>query len=552
MFLTSLLLSCALSAPCSADLTPAEIKQVDALFEEWDEADSPGCALAIVKDGAVVYARGYGSADLEHDVPITPDTVFRIASTSKQFTAACIHLLAQDRTLSLDDDVREWIPELSAAVGSASLRQLLHHTGGLRSYLTLMSLAGTPVAGYYTEEEALAMLTRQQGVNFSPGERYEYSNTGFFLLSIVVERASGQRLREFADERLFKPLGMTDTHFHDDHTEVVPGRAMGYFELDEGYALDMTRLEMCGDGGLFTTVNDLTKWMANFRKPKIGGRKWLAALLKPGVLNDGEVLDYASGLVVDEWKGARQIYHGGAFVGFRAEMLHLPELGFGVVCLANVDQFEPTVLCEEIRDLLLGVAPEQDDWFEEESWEVPASTDIPRASLKQWEGVWSELGAAKARVLRITARRRSLNIRGGGIGMRFVPSSEHEFVHARNGTRLEFSVPDGGDPQLRVFEKGAEEPTLFERAAPFEPDNLQAYAGAYWCEELAVLYRILWSEDGLLLSFRGSKLGELEAVLPQRFRGPLGATLWFKAGEDVPSGFKLDVSGVDGLQFVRL
>lgn len=548
MLITALFMSCVLGASPLVDLSPDEVKQVDSLFEAWDAAENPGCALAIVKDGELVYARGYGAADLEHEAPITADTVFRIASTSKQFTAACIHLLAQDGKLKFDDDVREWIPELSFKGEPVSLRQLLHHTGGLRSYLTLMWLGGTPDDGYYTEEEALEMLARQQGVNFAPGARYEYSNTGFFLLSIVVERASGQRLREFAKERLFVPLGMTRTHFHDDHTEIVPGRAMGYAELDGEYALNMTRLEMCGDGGLFTTVNDLTKWMVNFREPKLGGAEWLAALLEPGVLNDGEVLDYASGLVVEEWKGAQQISHGGAFVGFRAEMLHLPELGFGVVCLANLDRFRPTGLCEDIRDLLLGAAPETAP--EEEPSERLVAVDVPRDALKRWEGVWREIGSAKPAVMDVTARRRSLKIKGGGVGLRFLAMSESLFVHATNGARLEFEERAGEAPQLRVLAKGVA--TLYERAAAFDHEDTPAYVGAYWCEELATLYQISLSEDGLLVSQRGSELGLLKPVLPERFRGPFGATLWFELGEDGPAGFELDVSGVRGLKFVRL
>lgn len=558
MFTAALLLSFALGANPVPDLTTAEIAQVDALFEAWDQPDSPGCALAIVKGGEVVYARGYGSANLEHEAPITADTVFRIASTSKQFAAACIHLLAQDDVLTLDDDVRAWIPELTCSKGPVSLRQLLHHTGGLRSYLTLMSLAGNADDGYYTEEEVLAMLARQRGVQFAPGDRYEYSNTGFFLLSIVVERASGMRMREYADEHLFKPLGMTRTHFHDDYREVVPGRAMGYSRDLDGFELSMTQLEMCGDGGLFTTVNDLTKWMANFRDPQVGGKEWLEALQKPGVLNSGEVLDYASGLVVAEWKESPQIFHGGAFVGFRAEMLHLPELGFGVVCLANVSEVQPTALCEGIRDLLLGAEPEEEaetDDDEEEQEENEAAPVLP-AALKVWEGVWLEQGSDKPRVIHVKARRGSLLLRGSGAGQRFLPSSESAFFNRTYGSRIEFERRGDLRTQLRLLIPSEEKARLFERVEAFDPglEELKSYAGDYWCDELAVSYRISLDEEGLVLKVRGMEEGGLKAVRPFRFQGPYQSTYWFKLGKQASpgiGGFWLDVAGVNGLWFER-
>ena len=224
MWLSSYLILCALALSPS-DLNPEEAAAIDALFEEWSAPDSPGCALAIVRGGETVYARGYGAADLESGDPIGPDTVFRIASTSRQFTTACIVLLERDGVLSLEDPVSEWIPEFASPRGEIRIRHLVHHTSGVRDYLWLMLLAGFSDAGYYTQEMALDAILRQEDTNFEAGSEYSYSNSGYFLLSIIVERASGKTLREFAHERIFEPLGMTRTHYHDDHTEVVPGRS---------------------------------------------------------------------------------------------------------------------------------------------------------------------------------------------------------------------------------------------------------------------------------------------------------------------------------------
>ncbi len=507
-----------------------------------------------MRDGAVAYARGYGSADLEHGIPNSVDSVFRVASTSKQFTAASIQLLAQDGVLTLDDDVRKWIPELTCSAGTVTLRHLLHHTGGLRSYLWNMSLAGYGDADYYTEEDALAMLFRQRGVNFAPGERFEYSNTGYFLLSIVVERASGKSLREFAEERIFEPLGMTNSHFHNDHTEVVPNRAMGYRRTGDGFALNMTQLEMCGDGALFTTVLDLTKWIANFREPKVGGEAWLDTMTTAGVLNDGEVLDYASGLGVDEWKGVKQVAHGGAFVGFRAEALHIPELGFGVVCLSNLAEFDPSARCAEIRDLLLGAEPEDEVVTEEAEVEPSGSVEIPQAAAKAFDGIWLEQTESRLpRVMTVAARNGRLRVRGSEVGLRFEPLNEKEFFSERSGARLRL---DEAGTRLVLDAKG-EAPANFERAEPFEPDSeaLAEYAGDYWSEELQVVYRLSIREDDLVHSIRGREISKLKPVLKDRFKPEFPGALRFERDEQGLRGFVLDATGsrgVGGFFFARI
>lgn len=326
---------------------------VDEVFAEYDRTDSPGCALGVVHDGSLAYARGFGMANLDYGIAIDGRSVFRTGSLSKQFTAAAVVLAAREGALSLDDDIRTWLPEMPDYGTPITIRMLLHHTSGIRDYLALAELAGLRDDDWYTEDEALALVARQRNTNFEPGSEHLYSNSGYFLLSQIIERATGRSLRRYAEEEIFEPLGMADTHFHDDHTEIVADRASGYAPADDGFRISMTTLDMVGDGGVFTTVEDLGKWDGNFFEPEVGGPGFVAALLERGVLTNGDTLDYALGLVHGEHRGLPVVSHGGAFVGFRAEMVRFPEQRFSVAALCNVSSADPTALSFRVADLFL-------------------------------------------------------------------------------------------------------------------------------------------------------------------------------------------------------
>ena len=339
-------------APTLQEANPAA--HVDEIFSEYDHTWTPGCSVGVIRDGEFVLRRGYGMANLEYGIALAPDTVFRIGSTSKQFTAAAVLLLAQEGMLSLDDDVRDHLPGLNDFGTPVTLRHLMHHTSGYRDYLTLASLAGLRDDDYYNDEDLFEMLARQRELNFAPGDEYLYSNSGYWLLSQVVERASGKSLREFAAERIFTPLGMDDTHFHNDHAEIVPNRASGYAPTGDGFRISMTTLPMIGDGGVFTTVDDLLRWDRNFYDSNVGGPEFVRQMLSTGSLNDGEALTYASGLTVGAYRGLNTVSHGGSFVGFRAEMIRFPDEHFSVICLCNRADASPSGLARRVAEVYLG------------------------------------------------------------------------------------------------------------------------------------------------------------------------------------------------------
>ncbi|HEY4403389.1 MAG TPA: serine hydrolase [Xanthobacteraceae bacterium] len=328
---------------------------VDQLFAQWAGPDSPGASIAIIQNGKIVYSQGYGSANLEHGVPNTPATVFDLASVSKQFTAFAIHLLAQDGELSLDDDVRKYLPKLLDFGKVITIRQLLHHTSGVRDQSNLLLLAGWRLEDVITDEDVARLLFQQTELNFAPGDRFLYSNSGYTLLALVVKQVSGKTLPEFAKERIFDPLGMAHTHFQDDYGIVVKDRAYSYARQPDGkYRHVALSYSMAGPSGLFSTVGDLARWDENFYTGEVGGPALLAQMQEKGKLNNGEEIEYASGLEIGKYRGLRTVEHAGGDAAYRTNILRFPDQHFSVVVLANAgDDLSPTALSLKIADIYL-------------------------------------------------------------------------------------------------------------------------------------------------------------------------------------------------------
>ena len=301
--------------------------RVDAIFAPWTGRGTPGCSVAVMRGGELLFARGYGAANLEYDIPITPSTVFHVASVSKQFTALALGLLIAEGKVSWDDDIRRYVPELPDFGSPIRLRQLAHHTSGIRDQWALLQMAGWRWGGdVIRQADVLDLLSRQTALNFPPGSDYVYSNSGYTLLAVVVERVSGRTLPEFTDRRLFRPLRMTHTAFRDDHTLLVRNRAYAYARDGFGnYRLSIPDFAIAGATSLFTTVEDLAHWNRNFGTGEVGGRDVLRQLAEPGALDDGARLSYAFGLAHGTHRGRRTIGHGGTDAGYRSEFLRFPD-----------------------------------------------------------------------------------------------------------------------------------------------------------------------------------------------------------------------------------
>ncbi len=330
-------------------------EDVDAVFTAWDKLDSPGCALAIVQHGKVIYARGYGMAHLEYDIPITPHSIFHIASLSKQFTAYAITQLAHEGKISLNDDIRTYLPEMPTYAAPIYIDHLIHHTSGLRDQWDLFALAGWRQDDVKTNADVLDLAKRQRHLNFAPGEQYVYCNTGYTLLALIVERVTSQSFRAYADTAIFKPLGMTQTHFHDDHTEIVKNRAYAYQPKKAGgYSISIPVFDTVGATSLFTVVGDLARWTLYLEEQLANKEQRVTHMLTPGKLNNDQEISYGSGFELGTYRGLPCRGHSGSDAGYRSDFIWFPEQRFAVIILGNVSTLEPTrKLSWQVADLFL-------------------------------------------------------------------------------------------------------------------------------------------------------------------------------------------------------
>jgi CubicO group peptidase (beta-lactamase class C family) len=328
--------------------------EVDELFRRWHTPESPGAAVLVVSGGEIVHAKGYGMANLDHGIPIRPNTVFDIASVSKQFGAMAMALLEADGLIALDDDVRRFIPELPDFGHTITLRQLVHHTSGIRDWPGTLRLAGWDYQDVISFDQILRMAMHQRDLNFVPGTEYAYSNTGYNILAEVVQRVSGMTFRQFTEQRIFLPLGMHDTHFSDDHSTVVRNRAESYRPVQGGeYRRVGNSLTALGSSSLFTTVEDLARWIRNFDEPVVGGPAVVARMHEQGVLNDGNRIVYAFGQNIGTYRGLATATHTGSWAGFRTVLQRFPDEQFAVVILANTTEMNPSSLASRIADIYL-------------------------------------------------------------------------------------------------------------------------------------------------------------------------------------------------------
>ena len=327
------------------------VDKVDQIFADVSGEDSPGCAVGIVQNRELIYARGFGMANLECGMPILPSSVFHVASVSKQFTCMAILLLAAQQKLCVDDDVRKYIPELPDYGQVMTIGHLAHHTSGLRDQWDLLRLAGWREDDVKTNEDMLYLACRQRALNFKPGDEYLYSNTGYTLLALIVERVTGQSFRAFTQEHIFDPLGMTSTHFRDDHTELVVGRTSAYVPRDDGgYRVKIPMFDTVGATSLFTTVEDLALWHTNFETGVVG-QSVMDQMHTQGVLNNGEVIAYAFGLSIDVYRGLKRVQHSGSDAGYRSHFVRFPEQNAAMIVLSNLSTANPGQRVKDMTDV---------------------------------------------------------------------------------------------------------------------------------------------------------------------------------------------------------
>lgn len=540
-----LILIACISATSAAQAGDSVAPAIDKVFESFRNTDGPGCAVGVSRDRNVILERSYGMANLETDTPISATSIFHVASVSKQFTAAAIMLLERDGKLSLDDNIRKYLPEIPDYGTPITIRHLLTHTSGLRDQWELLALArGRFEEDRITEADVLDIVSRQTALNFKPGSEYAYSNTGFTLLGTIVKRVSGQSLRDFADARIFKPLGMTRTHFHDDYTMLVPGRTSAYEPVRGSAAhwrVGIPNYDAYGATNLYTTVGDLLKWEANLDHPVVGDRAMYARMETPTLLTTGDTSFYGFGLAIGTYRGAHVIEHNGADAGYRSYVGRFPDKGLAIAIACNAATANTTALARGVADVFLGtsLAPT-------EVAATPQGVPVTGDRLQRYVGVYFQ--PTTLQVLRLVMHGDRLAIDQPGAPP-LVAVAENRFRLTGQPLEIMFGAEHGGFDRVISGQR----PVHFEWRQPISPSAsvLAPYSGEYVSAELGgAVYRVAASDSTITLRTGTSDPFTARPMFADTFLGD-GYTIQFTRSGGRVTGFEVTNSRIRHVKFVR-
>jgi len=533
-----------------SDRIDSKAQAIDTLFEKWDKPDSPGAAVAVLKEGEILYKQGYGSAQLEYGIPITPETIFHVASVSKQFTAFSIAMLADEGKLSIDDDIRKHLPEVPDFGETITIRHLIHHTSGLRDQWEALAMAGWRLDDVITREQILSMVKNQKELNFAPGEKHIYCNTGYTLLAEIVARVSGQSFPAWTQKNIFEPLQMTNTHFHDNHQMVVKNRAYSYAPKEGGgFEKRVLSYANVGATSLFTTVEDLLKWANNFYDNRIGGPEVMKQMNEQCVLNSGEKIEYSFALWNHTDKGLKVISHSGGDAGFRSHLALYPDQKFAVVVLSNLGTIDTNTVARQVAEVYLG------DLMEEE--EKPTERQVARIDptvYEIYEGSY-RLEDGKEMTLIKEGGRLMMIHPDLSDNVELLPEAMARFFIKDTDVQLRLQInADGLVERLLLNMNGKNIPGKMIKTEKLNSTHIRDLVGEYYSEELDTSYRIIEKEGEMYAHhFRH---GEIPMVWKS---GDLffGKQWWFKRVEFTRNsetkivGFLLTGGRVRNLRFIK-
>ncbi len=482
----------------AGDLSAGNAAKVDRLFAQWDRADSPGAAVVVVQDGAVVYLQGYGCADLEHQIPITPETLFDVASVAKQFTGLSVAMLVQQGKLSLDDDIHKHLPDVPDFGKPITINHLVHHTSGLRDWPETLALSDMDLEGPITLDTILEMVRRQRELDFAPGAEEQYSNTGYNLLAATVAKVTGQSFRAWTDRNLFQPLKMKHTLVCDNPAEVVIDRANSYAPDGKNrFHRVVSQLAAQGSSSLFISAEDIGRWLVNLQTARVGGKAAMDLMQQPGKLNSGEKKNYAFGLVLGRDQGLATVSHSGSWAGYRSHTIWVPEKRFAAAVLANTSNIDTRDLALKIANLYIGISPAPPK-------SAPArSPAAVRADPAAWGPFLGTYRLGPGWLLTITREGDQLMAQATHEAkFRMTPVSDTNFFVEAYGQPVVF-VRQSTGAVTNLLYRGikARKLTLPELA----PARLAAYAGDYWSEELRVITRLEIHDGRLAVCLRSGR-----------------------------------------------
>ncbi len=527
-------------------------EQVDELFTVWDTNNTPGAAVAIVKDGAIIYKKGYGMANLEYDIPITPSTIFHIASISKQFTVFSILLLEKQGKLSLDDDIRKYIPEVPDFGKTITLNHLASHTSGLRDQWELLSMAGWRMDDVITKEHILKLISKQTELNFNPGDEYAYCNTGFTLLAEVVSRITDMSFAEFTEANIFEPLHMSNTLFYDDHEKIVKNRAYSYYSSIGGFKKSVLNFANVGATSLFTTVEDLSLWSMNFSNMTVGDASIFNTMKTPAILNNGKTFGGALGQFVGEYKGLNEIQHGGADAGYRSYLTRFPDQNFAVIVFSNSAEFNSGRMAHKVVDIYLK------DKFKIEETTVTDKEDSTSEAIVVDQNILNTyVGKYELQpnfIIEVTIENGQLSAQATGLASFLIkPISITEFIPLEFEAKIEFIPNNGNNVQSIKLHQGGEI-TEASRVKAFDKTslNLSDYSGEYYSKELSTTYYFTSVNDTLVAKHARLSDVSLNPAKEDMFTGVFGQIKFIRDANAAITGFRVSNGRVRNLLFEKV
>lgn len=535
-----ILLSCGRSQP--ETLSEKTNHQLDALFADWNE-NTPGGVLTVAKQGKIIYNKAFGMADLEHDVPNTTNTIFETGSVAKQFTAAAIYLLETKGQLSLDDEVRKYLPELPDYTQLSpdykqpmTINHLLHHTSGLRDWgaIALMSgwERGTRV---YTQAHVLDIVTRQKGLNFPPGEQYGYSNSNYNLLAMIVERVSGKTFNEFTRVQLFQPLRMYHTQWRNNFQSILKNRAIAYSRSGKNYYTNMPFENAYGNGGLLTTTEDLLKWNAHYTNLWVGGEKLVRQQLQRGKLNNNLEIAYAGGVFLRPYIGVSEISHGGFTAGYRAWLAYYPNQEVSVAYLSNDGSVNPETIGAKVAEIVLGKKLQTDI-----GRTIPLGKSMLQPKIGRYKSVDND------EMFELELKNEKLRLKSGQVLLATAPNVFHW-----GANRMEFSK----DPKLVTVYTGNGDSVTYIRKEPFKPtlDELPTYIGNYYSAEAQTTLLIEVYQKGLRAFVRPTHYYFLSPAYRDAFVNPSNYLFQFQRdSKGNVCSFTFSTPRAQGVRFEKL
>lgn len=529
----------------SKQLEKASVK-VDQLLAKYNFKNGPGLSIAVIKDGAVVYKKGFGIANLEYGTAITTSTVFQVASVSKQFTVFSILLLEQEGKLSIDDDIKKYLPELPDYGYKITLRNLANHTSGVRDNTDLANLIGTGEADLFSNEEAVQLIINQKGLNFIPGDKFEYCNSGYILLAEIVKRVSGQSFAAFTQSRIFKPLKMKNSQFVDAPETIIKNRAYSYHKNENTYYKSILNHSFVGSTGLNTTTDDLSIWAMNFEKKKIGNDTIFNKMKEKGKLNNGEIIPYGLGLENQVYKGLNIVFHGGGIAGYGSRILLIPAYNFSIVYMCNSQYFHPFDIVYNIVDYYLA---------DKETVSLPPA--INKALLPNFVGDY-EIFPGTGYVYTFSKNNDTLfqQVKGDDTKVKLVQTGDNEFSFpAMPHSKFVFDKTDGKSSafvQLYVTDFCYKGQRIEVKNFEAQNINLKELVGMYYNAELNTSYNIVFKQDQLFVTHSRNGEAIITAFQPDIFVSIIGAMGIIRNEKEKVIGFHLTRQGVQKIRFDKI